>query len=210
MEQLLNYLSIGGVFAFAISGALTAMNKKFDAFGVFVIAFATATGGGSLRDAFLADRTVFWLVEPVYTYIIIAGAGFAIAFRRRLEHFLKPLMFFDTLGLALYTVIGVEIGVQEELSPISSIALGTATGAFGGVLRDILVNDVPMIFKKEIYATISILGAAVYLVLHHFNVGYFALNIIPILLIIVLRLLVVVFNVKFPKIYWESEEEKEV
>jgi uncharacterized membrane protein YeiH len=207
MEKILNIISITGAFAFAISGALTAMNKKFDPFGVFIIAFATAVGGGTLRDVLVSSNAVFWLIQPSYVYFIIAGTASAIVFRKKLFYLRKTLLLFDTLGLALYTIIGVEIGLQNNLSGISCIALGTVTGAFGGVLRDILVNDIPIIFRKEIYATISILGGLLYLILHRFNIGYIYIQLIPIITIIILRLIVVYFKISFPVINTEDMKE---
>lgn len=208
MEQLVSFISIAGTFAFAISGALTAMSKKFDPFGVFIIAFATAVGGGTVRDVLISADAVFWLVKPVFVYIIIAGAVFAMVFRKWLAYLRKTLLLFDTLGLALYTIIGVQIGIQHELSGISCVALGTVTGAFGGVLRDILVNDVPVIFKKEVYATISIAGGTLYLILTHTNLPGLWLQLIPIFLIISLRLVVVYFEISFPAIYYSEEGEE--
>lgn len=205
MEQILEYISIGGAFAFAISGALTAMTKRFDAFGVFIIAFATAVGGGSLRDVIVNENAVFWLIQPAYIYIIIGGTLFAIVFRKKLTYLLKTLQLFDTLGLALYTIIGVEIGIQNELSGISCVALGTITGSFGGVVRDILVNDIPLIFQKEIYATISILGGTIYFFMNQLQLDHIYQETIPIVLIIVLRFLVIKFRVSFPSLYYEEK-----
>ncbi len=200
MDQILNYTSIAGAFAFAISGALTAMHKKLDPFGVLIIAFATAVGGGTIRDVLVSTDSAFWIVQPKYVYFIIGGTIFAIIFRKWLNYIRKTLMLFDTIGLALFTVVGVQVGIQHEFDIIVCLALGTITGAFGGVLRDILVNDVPVIFQKEIYATISILGGGIYLGLNHFNVNHIALQIIPMLVIIILRLLVVYFGWSYPVI----------
>ena len=204
MEQVLEYISIGGAFAFAISGALTAMNKRFDAFGVFIIAFATAVGGGSLRDVIVNDHAVFWLIQPTYIYLIIGGTLFAIILRKRLNYFKKTLLLFDTLGLALYTIIGVEIGIQNNLSGISCVALGTITGSFGGVLRDILVNDIPLIFRKEIYATISILGGTLYFLMHFLKGNHLYTQMTPIAIIIILRFIVIRYKISLPTIYAES------
>jgi uncharacterized membrane protein YeiH len=201
VEEILNFITVAGVFAFAISGALTAMEKKLDAFGVFIIAFATAVGGGSLRDVIIADRNVFWLVEPIYTYIIIGSTFIAIIFRTKLGYLRKTLSLFDTIGLALYTIIGVQIGMQNELSGVSCIALGTITGAFGGVIRDILVNDVPLIFRKEIYATVSILGGSFYYFMNRYGFDGIWIEIVAVLLIILLRSLVVKFKWQLPDIY---------
>lgn len=201
VEEILNIITVAGVFAFAISGALTAMEKKLDVFGVFIIAFATAVGGGSLRDVIIAGRTVFWIQEPIYTYLIIAATVFSIVFRKKLGYLRITLSLFDTIGLALYTVIGVQIGIQSGLPGVSCIALGTITGAFGGVIRDILVNDVPLIFKKEIYATISILGGSIYYVLYYFHLEGIWIESVSIFIIIALRLLVVRFKISLPSIY---------
>jgi len=118
-------------------------------------------------------------------------------------------MLFDTLGLALFTVVGVQVGIQHEFDIFVCLALGTITGSFGGVLRDILVNDVPLIFQKEIYATISMLGGALYMVLNHFSVNHIALQLIPMLLIIVLRLLVVYYGWSYPIISYTENGKQE-
>lgn len=207
VEQIIDLITVLGVFAFAISGALTAMEKKLDLFGVFIIAFATAVGGGSLRDVIIANRSVFWLVEPIYTYIIIGGTGFSILLRKKLGYLRKTLSLFDTIGLALYTIIGVEIGMQNDLSGVSCIALGTITGSFGGVIRDILVNDVPLIFQKEIYATISILGGSIYFVLHYLGLSGLWIQLLAIFTIIILRTIVVHFEIKMPSIYVNKKHQ---
>jgi uncharacterized membrane protein YeiH len=205
MEEILNYIGIGGSFALAMSGALKAMEQKFDPFGVLIIAFVTAVGGGTLRDVLLEDRTVFWLNEVSYIYFIIAGAFIALVFRKRLAYFHKTLLFFDAIGLALFTVMGVQIGINFELSFINCIIMGTLTGAFGGVLRDILVNEVPVIFKKEIYATVSIAGGIIYWTLVQLEVPNIFAQIIPILLIIISRILIMYYKVSFPTIYRDDK-----
>lgn len=201
MELIINYISIIGVFAFAISGAITAMNKRFDPFGVLIIAFASAVGGGTIRDILITERSVFWLNESIYIYFILAGTIFAIIFKSRLNALQKPLLFFDAIGLGLFTIAGVQIGLDYNISAINCIILGTITGAFGGVLRDILVNEVPVIFMQEIYATVSILGGVMYLILYQIGVDNLFLQIVPILSIIILRLLVIRYNISLPSIY---------
>ena len=210
MDQIITLTSITGVFAFAISGALTAMHKKLDPFGVLIIAFATSVGGGTIRDTLVSTDSVFWILQPEYIYVIIGGTLFAIIFRKWLGYLRRTLMLFDTLGLALFTVVGIQVGIQHEFDIIVCLALGTITGAFGGVLRDILVNDVPVIFQKEIYATISILGGGLYLVLDHYAINNIVVQVIPMVVIIVLRLLVVYFGWSYPVIsYIENGASKE-
>jgi len=176
------------------------MEKRFDIFGVVIIAFVTAVGGGTLRDM-LINRDVFWLVDSSYIYIIIGGSVFAIIFRKALDHLRKILLLFDTLGLALFTILGAEIGLNYDLSFISCVIMATMTGVVGGILRDVLVNEIPVIFKKEIYATISILGAILFLLLRYIDFNDTATHLIPIFLIIILRLLVVRFQISLPSIY---------
>lgn len=204
MDQIIYYIGVIGSVAFAISGALNAMNKRLDPFGVFIIAFATAVGGGTVRDV-LIGKSVFWLVDPLYMYFIIAGTIVAIIFRGKLNYLRKTLLLFDTIGLALYTIIGVQIGLVANLDNVSCIALGTLTGSFGGVVRDILVNEVPVIFKKEIYATVSILGGSVYLLLALTNINHILLQLIPIALIIGIRFLVIYYKISLPTIYGKDE-----
>ena len=207
VNQILEIIATVGVVFFAISGALTAMERKFDVFGVFIIAFATSVGGGSLRDVILPERDVFWLINPIYTYGVIFGTVVAVLFRKRLNHFRLTLSLFDTIGLGLYTVVGVQIAMQFNLPGISSIALGVITGSFGGVLRDILVNEVPLIFRKEIYATISIFGGSVYYFAQLYIPSAYGgawIEILAILIIIILRLLVVTYEVSLPSIYSKS------
>lgn len=205
MDQILNYISIGGSFALAISGALKAMDKKFDPFGILIIAFVTALGGGTTRDVLLTEKSVFWLNETSYIYFIVAGTLIALLFKHKLVFFHKTLMVFDAIGLALYTIIGVQIGIDYELDFINCIILGTLTGAFGGVLRDILVNEIPVIFHKEIYATVSIAGGIFYYALFQLDVSNPLLQIIPIICMIAARTLIMYYNVSFPSMY---ENEK--
>lgn len=201
VEQVIYYIGVIGSIAFAISGALTAMAKKLDPFGVFIIAFATAVGGGTVRDV-LIGKPVFWLVDPIYIYFIMAGTLLAILFRTKLNYLRTTLLFFDTIGLALYTIIGVQIGLAADLDNLSCIALGTLTGAFGGVVRDILINDVPVIFRKEIYATVSILGGSIYLLLLYLtNLPNLYKQLIPSILIIGIRFLVIYYKISLPSIY---------
>ncbi|MFV0506472.1 MAG: trimeric intracellular cation channel family protein [Bacteroidales bacterium] len=196
-----------GTFAMSISGALTAMAKRFDAFGIFIIGFVTAVGGGTTRDI-LANRTVFWLKDTMYTYAILAGSLFAIIYRKKLNRLLKPLMVFDTIGLAMFTVVGAEIGIKYELSIISCIILGTVTGCMGGIMRDIFVNEIPVIFRKEIYATVSIIGGAIYMVLYYLNVPHTIAQFVPIFFIIIARTLIVRYKVSFPELSHEDTDKR--
>ena len=201
METIFEFINILGSFSLAVSGALTAMHRRFDVFGVFIVGFVTAVGGGTMRDMFLTEREVFWLHDTSPLYAILIGTVLAILFRSKIKHLNKPLLLFDSIGLGLFTITGVQIGVNQNLELINCVILGTITGTFGGIIRDILVNEIPVIFRKEVYATISILGGFVYYFLANSNLESLWTNLIPIVLIIALRLIVVYYKISLPSIY---------
>src|SRR5690606_13768527 len=118
-------LDIIGTIAFAISGVSIAMNKKMDAFGVLIIAFVAAVGGGTLRDVLIGVTPVTWMTDMTYVYVIFISAIFTIAFKRKMNYFRTPLLLFDTIGIGLYTVVGIEKGLSAGLHPIICISLGT-------------------------------------------------------------------------------------
>ena len=200
MTTIIEYINISGSFVFAVSGALIAMRKKLDPFGVLIVAFITAVGGGTLRDM-LIGRPVFWLYDTSIIYAVLAGAIVAMIFKSNMNFFSKPMFFYDAIGLGLFTITGVQIGLDADLDYSICILLGTVTGVFGGVLRDVVVNKIPAVFKKEIYATPSLLGGFLYLVLMNFNIPNPYLQIIPILFIILIRLTAVFLDVSLPSIY---------
>jgi len=205
METIIEYIGLIGLFTFAISGALKAINKNFDPFGILIIGFVTAVGGGTIRDILLTEKSVFWLNDPTHHFFILGGVIVAILLKNKLNRFNKSLLLFDAIGLGLFTITGNQIGLEAELHPLNCIVLGTITGSFGGVLRDILVNETPVIFKKEIYATISIVGGGIYLVLLKLDLDNPILQIVPIILMITARLLVIKFNISLPQIRYNDE-----
>ena len=194
-------LDILATMAFAISGVLEALEKRMDSFGVFIIAFVTAVGGGTLRDVLIGKTPVFWMQNLTVVYAIIMATILAIIFRNYLSHFRKSLFLFDTIGIGLYTVVGIQTGLNANLSPLVCVALGTMSACFGGVLRDILCNEIPVIFRKEIYATACIAGGLMYYMLSYFNVSNELVFIISILVVISIRILAVVFKISLPTFY---------
>lgn len=197
-------IDILGTVAFTISGVLTAMHKRLDLFGIFIIAFVTSVGGGTLRDLLLNVHIV-WMHNMTYVYVIFFSAVFAILFRNKLNYFRKTLFLFDTIGIALFTIVGIEKGVQMGLHPIISISLGTISACFGGVIRDILCNEIPIIFRKEIYATACILGGIVYFLLTLTTMEPGWIVIISGLVVITVRLLAVIFKLSLPSVYPKEE-----
>lgn len=198
-------LDILGVFAFSISGVLSALKKRMDAFGIIIIAFVTSVGGGTLRDVFL-DVPVMWMQNLTYVYVIIITAFLAVIFRKKLFYLRKSLFLFDTFGIGLYTVSGVEKGIAEGFSPIICIALGTMSACFGGVIRDILCNEIPQIFRKEIYATACILGGFSYFVFLKLNFPISLIFIFSGLVVIIVRLSAVIFKLSLPSVYKKDED----
>ena len=194
-------LDILGTIAFAISGVLAAIHKKMDPFGIFIIAFVTAVGGGTLRDILIGHTPVNWMRDMTFTYVILGATVFAVIVRNKINYLRTSLFLFDTIGIGLYTVVGIEKGLGAGLNPAICIALGTMSACFGGVIRDILCNEIPVIFRKEIYATACIIG----------GLSYFALNRLPMendfvfvfagLIVIAIRILAVKFKIALPGIY---------
>ena len=191
-------LDILGTMAFAISGVLTALNKKMDPFGVFVIAFVTAVGGGTLRDVLIGRTPVGWMLDLNYVYVIIAGFFLALLFKKKLDKLRTSLFLFDTIGLGVFTLIGLEKGIATGLHPVICVALGTMTACFGGVIRDILCNDIPVIFRKEIYATICIAGGFTFFLLRELNLPEDIIYLATSGVIITIRLLAVKFRWSLP------------
>ena len=187
-------IDITGTLAFALSGALVAMNKKLDLFGVFIIAFVTALGGGTLRDIMIGKTPVGWMLDLNYVYAIISGFFLSILFREKIDKHQKTMFLFDSIGLGVFTLVGIEQGINVGLNPIICVALGTMTACFGGVIRDILCNEIPAIFQKEIYATVCILGGTLFFILKELNINDNPLYLITSLSIIITRFMAVKFK----------------
>ncbi|HEY9363615.1 MAG TPA: trimeric intracellular cation channel family protein [Chitinophagaceae bacterium] len=199
--NFLYLIELLGTFSFAVSGAFFAMEKKLDPFGVLIIAFVTAIGGGTLRDILIGNLPVSWLTNATTTIVIFAAAISTMVFDKFLKKFNNTLFLFDALGLGLFTIIGIERGIQLQLSMGICIALGTITASFGGVLRDVLLNNVPLIFRKEIYAMAAIFGGLMYFLLGMFDVQPEISKIICVLLIFFIRLIAVRYKLFLPRFY---------
>lgn len=191
-------IEIIGTMAFAMSGALTAIHKKLDPFGVFIIAFATAVGGGTLRDIMIGKTPVGWMLDLNYVYVIVIGFVLAIIFRKKFDRLRTSLFLFDTIGLGVFTLIGLEKGLSIGLHPIICIALGTVTACFGGVIRDILCTEIPVVFREEIYATICIFGGILFFMLRKLNLDTDILDLATAVFIILVRLMAVKFKWHLP------------
>jgi len=199
--SFLHIIEVLGTFSFAVSGASFAMEKKLDPFGVLILSFVTAIGGGTLRDVMIGNLPVGWLRDETATTIIFTGALGTLLFDKYLKKLTTTLFLFDALGLGLFTLVGIEKAIQLNFSIGVCIALGTITASFGGVIRDVLLNNVPLVFRKEIYALASIIGGLVYFILKETNLDSDLSTIICILLIFIIRIVAVKFKISLPLFY---------
>ena len=197
----LQVIEILGTFSFAVSGASFAMEKKLDPFGVLILSFVTAIGGGTLRDLMIGDLPVGWLRDVSAINVIVIAAVGTMLFDKYLKKLTTTLFLFDALGLGLFTLVGIEKGIQLHFSIGISIALGTITASFGGVIRDVLLNNVPLIFQREIYALASIIGGVVYFGLKKMNMNPDIATVICIMLIFSIRIVAVRFKISLPAFY---------
>lgn len=198
--DIVYYFDLVGTFVFAISGVLTASSKKFDVFGASVIAFVTAIGGGTLRDLLIGSHPIAWIKDLNYLYIIIAAVIVSIIFKNFVLKLRKTLFLFDTIGIGVFTIIGVQKSLDLGISPIIAIMMGTISAVFGGVIRDILTNETPLIFRKEIYATPCIFGGLLYFLLSNTTIDIRIISLLTALLIISIRLLAVKKKWALPRV----------
>jgi uncharacterized membrane protein YeiH len=195
--MMIPMLEYAGVAVFAVSGALAAGRKSLDPIGVVVIATATAIGGGTLRDM-LIDRPVFWINQPVYLWVVLAAALLTIAYTRRFRPPERSLAYADAGGLALFAISGAQIAEQRGLPAGAVVLMGTMTGVAGGVLRDVLTAQIPLIFRGgRFYATAAIAGVVLYLLLQ-LAVERTVAAIAGMLLIAVLRVAAIHWRLKLP------------
>ncbi len=192
-------IEVLGTVAFAISGTFAAVQKRLDPFGVLIIAFVTSIGGGTVRDLLLGDTPVAWMRDVNYCLLILVTSLLALYFKTQVKKFKVTLFLFDSLGLGLFTLVGVQKGIVFGLEPGICIALGTITGCFGGVIRDTLLNTIPLVFRKEIYATACILGGMLYFGLLKINLDADIAKIAVIAFIVTLRIVVVRYKLTLPK-----------
>jgi len=168
--MILYTLDLFGVAVFAVSGALVATHRRLDLLGVVVIATVTAIGGGTLRDLLLDRNPIFWIADATYPLVIVAVALLTLAWNRFAHIPKRALLVADAFGLALFAISGASIAAQQGLPLLSVVLMGTLTGCAGGLLRDVICNEVPLILHRDIYATAAIAGILVYLALSAFGV----------------------------------------
>lgn len=192
-----------GTFAFAISGIRHAAAKNFDWFGGFVCGIAVAIGGGTIRDVMIGV-TPFWMTSSIYIICTVLAQLFVIVFSKFLKRLDNTWFVFDTLGLALFTIAGIQKSLAYDFPFWVAIIMGCMTGSAGGVIRDVLLNNVPIIFQKEIYAMASILGGIVYWVLISLDVDVSITVVSSFLVVCVIRFLAVRYHLSLPRLHLEE------
>lgn len=195
--DLFDILDQIGILTFAISGARIAFAKKLDPFGALFLAGVTAIGGGTLRDILL-NKPVFWLTDTTPLLTILLGVALTLIFRKKIVTLNRTLFIFDTIGLGVFVALGLQKATEANLPPIQAILIGTVSAIFGGVIRDILSNEIPLIFRKEMYATTCILGGLFYLFIGYLNAPFWFTSITTILIIILLRIISIKFKISYP------------
>lgn len=212
VNDFVNWCDYLGTLAFAISGIRLAAGKGFDWFGAYVVGFVTAVGGGTIRDILL-DIKPFWLIQP--SYLVITGLGllFTIIFRRQVVRLNHSLFFFDAIGLGLFVVVGVAKSYAAEFPWWVAVIMGTITGSFGGLLRDVLINETPLIFRTDFYASACVLGSVIYVLMGHYSsLAIEWVQFISAVSVLVFRVLAVVLHIQLPtfnpKVTEKSEQEK--
>ncbi|NLR93190.1 trimeric intracellular cation channel family protein [Flammeovirga agarivorans] len=198
--SLINVLDLIGTFVFAISGTLAAREKKLDIFGAIFVASVTAIGGGTTRDSILGATPVFWIMDPNYLIIITVAVAFSVLFKKIVAQLRTTLFLFDTLGIGVFTFIGTQKAMLLGVPPVICIVMGTFTAVLGGVIRDTLCNDVPLIFREEIYATACLVGGSVFVILHQFNIDDTICTWTCITTVIGIRLLAIKYHLTLPKL----------
>lgn len=197
VQTIQTIIEILGTLAFAISGIRHAASKRFDWFGGFVCGFAVAIGGGTLRDIML-DLPPFWMTSPMYIICTFVAQFFVIAFQRYLKRLDNAWFLFDTLGLASFTITGIQKTLDCGYPFWVAIAMGCITGSAGGVIRDLLLNKVPVIMRKEIYAMASVAGGLLYWLLAYLQVNVAITVVATFVLIVLIRILAVKYHISLP------------
>lgn len=197
MDSVQEIIEFLGTFAFAISGIRSASSKNFDWFGGYVVGLATAIGGGTIRDVMLG-QVPFWMTNSVY--MICTGAALLtfVLLKKLFTRLSKTWFLFDTLGLALFTIAGIQKTLIAGFPFWVAIIMGCITGAAGGVLRDVLVNEMPLIFRKEIYAVACIIGGLVYQLCDYMGMGLELTVVLTFVSVVLVRMLAVKYKISLP------------
>lgn len=195
--EVVDIIEVLGTIAFAISGIRLASAKRFDWFGAIVIGFVTATGGGTLRDLLL-DVPVFWMQASRYIWCTLFAFIIVLGFRKYLVHLNNTIFWFDCIGLGLFVVVGYEKALALGYPIWVCVSMATITGIVGGIIRDILINEVPIIFTQELYAVACILGGILFSVLYYFEIQLLVIEVSTAVFVVVIRFFATRYHIKLP------------
>ena len=190
-------LDLIGTFAFAISGIRLASGKHIDWFGAYIIGLVTAIGGGTTRDLLL-DVTPFWMLDGKYFLTTGVALLATLLFKKRIFKLGNTLFLFDAIGLGLFTVVGISKSLEANLPFWVCIVMGTITGTVGGLIRDVLLNEVPLLLRRDIYALACVAGGVVYFMGIHFNLATSVTELIAALVVILVRVIALKFSIHLP------------
>ena len=208
MPTFVQVLDFVGTFAFAISGIRLASAKRFDWFGAYVVGFVTAIGGGTIRDLLL-DVTPGWMTDPIYLICTALALLWVILFGKYLIHLHNTFFIFDSIGLALFTVVGVGKSLSVGYPFWVAIIMGSITGAAGGVIRDVFINEIPLIFRKEIYAMACVVGGTCYWLCDSLGMQSYACQVMAGTTVFIVRILAVKFKICLPTLSGHGGEKEE-
>lgn len=197
--SLLFILDMAGTFFFAVSGAMVAVKKNMDLFGVIVLGTITAIGGGTLREVLLGQFPPFVFRQDVYLYLAVTGALLTFLFVEQLLHIRSVVLLADAVGLGTFVTIGVLRALNADITPTSAVILGTVTAVAGGMIRDVLAGEIPFVLTRDFYAVSCILGGILFLVLRHFGLPASTVMAATTSFVIALRVLAIRFNWRLPK-----------
>lgn len=200
--QFVDVIEFIGTFAFAVSGVRHAASKKFDLFGAFTIGFVTAIGGGTIRDLFIGV-TPFWMLNPVYLWATLLAMLFVVIFKSKVIRLHYTVFLFDSIGLGLFVVVGAEKTLAMGFAPWVAIIMGVITGSFGGMLRDVMIMQIPLIFRKEIYALACVVGGVFFVTGYALNLHMVVNEVMTALIVIATRILAVKYEWHLPKLKGE-------
>lgn len=206
--MLLNYLFIMGICVEAVTGAIAAGRKRMDFFGVMVIACITGLGGGTVRDVLFNTFPLTWVANPQYLLYTSVCALITIFLAHSLARIMKLFLILDALGLSAFVIIGAQKLLSNGLSPAAAVIGGMITGICGGMLRDILCNDIPLVLRKELYAVVALAGGLLYIILNHFQVPLSINVILTLIFIFTTRVLAILFHIEMPKFDYASSLRK--
>lgn len=188
-----------GVAVFAISGTLSAGKKQLDFLGVVVLSVVTAIGGGTIRDLLLNRFPIFWISDPSYLMVIIAASIFTLAYVKMRKPPGKALLVADAFGLAFFTITGTKIAEVVQLSPVIIVMMGTITGVAGGIIRDILTAEIPLVLRRDIYATAAITGSITYLICKQIGATQLTSDWIGFGVIVLIRVAAIIWHLRLPQ-----------